>query len=116
MGQKVRIVIAEDHTILREGLRALFSSSSNYEVVGEAEDGREAIRCVEKIKPDLILTDLSMPRMNGMEAIREIKKRSPDTKVVVLTVHRAEEYILATLGAGEMASHLNRVKRGIQCG
>jgi DNA-binding NarL/FixJ family response regulator len=100
MGQKVRIVIAEDHTILREGLRALLSSSSNYEVVGEAEDGREAIRCVEKIKPDLILTDLSMPRMNGMEAIREIKKRSPDTKVVVLTVHRAEEYILATLGAG----------------
>ena len=100
MGQKVRIVIAEDHTILREGLRALFSSSSNYEVVGEAEDGREAIRCVEKIKPDLILTDLSMPRMNGMEAIREIKKRSPDTKVVVLTVHRAEEYILATLAAG----------------
>jgi DNA-binding NarL/FixJ family response regulator len=100
MGQKVRIVIAEDHTILREGLRALISSSSNYEVVGEVGDGREAIRCVEKIKPDLILTDLSMPRMNGMEAIREIKKRSPETKVVVLTVHRAEEYILATLGAG----------------
>jgi DNA-binding NarL/FixJ family response regulator len=100
MGQKVRIVIAEDHTILREGLRALISSNPNFEVVGEAEDGKEAIRCVEKLKPDLILSDLSMPRMNGMEAIREIKKRSPDTKVIVLTVHRTEEYILATLKAG----------------
>jgi two-component system, NarL family, response regulator NreC len=100
MGQKVRIVIAEDHTILREGLKALISTNPNFEVVGEAEDGREAIRCVEKLKPDLILSDLSMPRMNGMEAIREIKKRSPDTKVMVLTVHRTEEYILAALKAG----------------
>ena len=100
MAQKARLVIAEDHTILREGLRSLFSSSPNFEIVGEAEDGREAIRCVEKLKPDLILTDLSMPRMNGMEAIREIKKRSPSTKVLVLTVHKTEEYILATLKAG----------------
>jgi DNA-binding NarL/FixJ family response regulator len=100
MGQKVRLVIAEDHTILREGLRALLSSNKDFEIVGEAGDGREAIRCVEKLKPDLILTDLSMPRMNGMEAIREIKKQSPGTKVVVLTVHRTEEYILATLKAG----------------
>jgi DNA-binding NarL/FixJ family response regulator len=78
----------------------LLSSSPDFEVVGEAEDGREAIRCVEKLKPDLILTDLSMPRMNGMEAIREIKRQSPKTKILVLTVHRTEEYILATLKAG----------------
>ncbi len=100
MSQKVRIVIAEDHTILREGLRSLLSSNPNFEIVGEAADGREAIRCVEKFKPDLILTDLSMPRMNGMEAIKEIKRGSPATKVLVLTVHRAEEYILATFRAG----------------
>ena len=100
MGSKYRIVIAEDHTILREGLRSLLTSGSEFEVVGEAEDGREAIRCVEKLKPDLILTDLSMPRMNGMEAIREIKKRSPETKILVLTVHKTEEYILATVRAG----------------
>jgi DNA-binding NarL/FixJ family response regulator len=100
MSQKVRIVIAEDHTILREGLRSLLSSSPSFEIVGEAEDGREAIKCVEKFKPDLILTDLSMPRMNGMEAIKEIKRESPETKVLVLTVHRAEEYILATFRAG----------------
>jgi DNA-binding NarL/FixJ family response regulator len=100
MASKYRIVIAEDHTILREGLRSLLSSSPDFEVVGEAEDGREAIRCVEKLKPDLILTDLSMPRMNGMEAIREIKRQSPKTKILVLTVHRTDEYILATLKAG----------------
>jgi len=100
MSQKVRIVIAEDHTILREGLRSLLSSNPSFEIVGEAEDGREAIKCVEKFKPDLILTDLSMPRMNGMEAIKEIKRESPTTKVLVLTVHRAEEYIFATFRAG----------------
>jgi len=100
MNQKVRIVIAEDHTILREGLRSLLSSEPNFEIVGEAEDGREAIKCVEKFRPDLILTDLSMPRMNGMEAIKEIKRQSPKTKVLVLTVHKAEEYILATFRAG----------------
>lgn len=100
MRPKYRIVIAEDHTILREGLRALLTSNTDFEIVGEAEDGREAVRCVEKLKPNLILTDLSMPRMTGMDAIREIKRRSPETKILVLTVHRTEEYILATLKAG----------------
>jgi two-component system response regulator NreC len=68
MAEKYRVVIAEDHTILREGLRALLSSSPDLEIVGEAEDGRSAIRCVENIKPDLVLMDLSMPRMNGLDA------------------------------------------------
>ena len=100
MGSKYRIVIAEDHTILREGLRTLLSSSPDFDIVGEAEDGREAVECVAKFKPDLILTDLSMPKLNGMEAIREIKRESPKTKILVLTVHKTEEYILATLKAG----------------
>jgi DNA-binding NarL/FixJ family response regulator len=100
MSPRYRIVIAEDHTILREGLRALLTSSPDFEIVGEAEDGRAAIRCVEKLKPNLILTDLSMPRMSGMDAIREIKRKSPETKILVLTVHKTEEYILATLQAG----------------
>jgi two-component system, NarL family, response regulator NreC len=100
MATKYRIVIAEDHTILREGLRALLTSSPDFDIVGEAADGREAIRCVEKLKPNLILTDLSMPRMNGMDAIREIRRRAPETKILVLTVHKTEEYILATLKAG----------------
>jgi DNA-binding NarL/FixJ family response regulator len=100
MSESYRIVIAEDHTILREGLKALLSSDPLFEVVGEAEDGRDAILRVENLKPDLVLMDLSLPRMNGMNAIREIKRSSPETKVLALTVHKSEEYILATLRAG----------------
>ena len=97
---KSRIVIAEDHTILREGLRVLLSSHPDLEVVGEAVDGREAIQRVDEMGPDLVLLDLSMPRMDGLDAIREIRKGSPDTKILALTVHKAEEYVLATLQAG----------------
>jgi len=100
VGEKKRIVIAEDHTILREGLRALLSSDPEFDVVAEAEDGRDAVQCVERLMPDLVLMDLSLPRMNGMDAIREIKKRCPGTKVLALTVHKTEEYILTTLRAG----------------
>jgi len=100
MSTKSKIVLAEDHTILREGLKSLLSSSQDFEVIGEAGDGREAIRCVEKLKPDLILIDLSMPRMNGMEAIREIRRLSKEVRILVLTVHKSEEYILATFKAG----------------
>ncbi|MDJ0828714.1 MAG: response regulator transcription factor [Desulfobacterales bacterium] len=99
-GNKQRLVIAEDHTILREGLRALLASDSNLQIVGEAEDGREAIQCVEKLLPDLLLIDLSMPKINGIAAIKDVKKRYPQTKIAVLTVHKAEEYILAALQAG----------------
>jgi len=100
MELKKRFVIAEDHTILREGLRALISTNAAYAVVGEAKDGLEAIRQTESLKPDLVLMDLSMPRMNGMGAITEIKRLCPDTRILVLTVHNSEEYILATLQAG----------------
>lgn len=93
-------MIAEDHTILREGLRMLLSSNPDFEVVSEAQDGLEAIRSVEICKPDLVLMDLSMPRMNGVRAIQEIKKQSPSTKILVLTVHKTEDYILSTLKAG----------------
>lgn len=98
--EKKKIVIAEDHTILREGLKALLLSSTELEVVGEAEDGREAVKLASELAPDLILMDLSMPRMNGIEAIKEIKKRRPDIKILVLTVYKTEEYVLASLQAG----------------
>jgi DNA-binding NarL/FixJ family response regulator len=100
MKKQYRIAIAEDHTILREGLRALLISEPDFTVVCEAGDGRDAIQCIEEHQPDLILMDLSMPRMNGLEAIKEIKKRSRSTMVMALTVHKSEEYILATLQAG----------------
>ena len=100
MTKKYEIVIAEDHTILREGLRALLSNHPDFDVVGEAEDGLQAVRRVEKLMPDLVLMDLSMPRTNGLVAINEIKKRFPATKIIALTVHKTEEYIFSTLQAG----------------
>jgi len=100
MDKKIRIVLAEDHTILREGLRALLSADPKFEIVGEADDGREGIRRVDKLAPDLVVMDLSMPRMTGMDAIREIKRRHPATKIIALTVHKAEEYLRTTLQAG----------------
>jgi DNA-binding NarL/FixJ family response regulator len=98
--EKKKIVIAEDHTILREGLKALLLSCNELEVIGEAEDGREAVKLASELEPDLMLMDLSMPRMNGIEAIKEIKKRNPEIKILILTVYKTEEYVLASLQAG----------------
>jgi DNA-binding NarL/FixJ family response regulator len=89
MEKPYRIVIVEDHTILREGLRALLSTEPQFDVVGEAADGRAAMRLCEDLVPDLVLMDLSMPRM-----------QSPEVKIIALTVHKTDEYILATLQAG----------------
>ena len=100
MKRPYRIVIAEDHRIVREGLRSLLSSNPDFEIAGEAEDGLDAVRCAGKLAPDLILMDLSMPRMDGLEAITEIKSRFPNIKILVLTVHQAEEYVFESLKAG----------------
>jgi len=98
--EKKKIVIAEDQKILREGLKSLLSSSDDFEVVGEAEDGLNAVRCVEKFTPELLLLDLSMPKMSGISAIKEIKSQFTETKILVLTVHESEEYILEVFKSG----------------
>jgi len=95
-----RIVIAEDHAILRQGLRALLSETPGFEVVDEVSNGRDALRSVSRLKPSLLLIDLSMPGMNGTEAIREIKLRQPEVRIIVLTVHKAEEYVRTALKSG----------------
>jgi two-component system response regulator NreC len=100
METRRKIVIAEDHTILRAGLRALLSGQNGLEVIGEAGDGREAVRKIDTLQPDLLLIDLSMPKLNGIDAIREIKSRHPEIKIIVLTVHKSDEYIIAALKAG----------------
>lgn len=97
---RYRLLLIEDHTILREGLRALLSSEPDLEIIGEGENGREALILAGEHKPDLILMDLSMPRKNGTEAITDIKKRYPEIKIITLTVHKTEEYIRASLRAG----------------
>lgn len=98
--QPTRVVIAEDHTILRDGLRALISSSARYQVIAEAHDGLEAVRCVRDLEPDIALMDLSMPAMNGIDAIRAIKKRQLSTRLIALTIHCETEYVLEALRSG----------------
>ena len=100
MDQKKRIVIAEDHTIVRDGLRSLLTFEGNFDVVGEAKDGMEAIRCVKSEEPDLLLLDLNMPKMDGISAIKEIKKQAPNVKILALTMHKDEEYILEAFRSG----------------
>jgi DNA-binding NarL/FixJ family response regulator len=100
MPDPCRILIVEDHTLLRTGLVALLNQDPELAVVGEADNGRDAVRAVGTLRPDLVLMDLSMPGINGIEAITEIKRRYPETLVIALTVHKAEEYIRAALHAG----------------
>ena len=97
---RYRIVIVDDHAIFRAGIKALLDSEQDIDVVGEAEDGLSALQAVNNHKPDLVICDLSMPKTNGTEGIRQIRRRFPDIAIVVLTVHRAEEYIRAALAAG----------------
>lgn len=100
MNGKRRILIVENHTLLRAGLRVLLAQDDDLEVVGESDNGRDAIKMAVKLMPHLILTDLNMPGMNGIEATRAIKMLLPDTKVLVLTVHKTDEYIHESLKAG----------------
>ena len=100
MTGKQRIYIVEDHTLLRSGLCALLSQDSDIEIVGEADNGRDAIRAIGSLLPDLVLMDLTMPGMNGIEAMVDIKHRHPEIKVLILTIHKAEEYIHESLRAG----------------
>lgn len=100
MLNKCRLVLAEDHTILREGLRALLAQNPAYEIVAEVDNGRDAVRAVGALKPELVLMDLSMPGLDGLMAIREIKRRYPEVRQLVLTVHKTEEYIRSSLEAG----------------
>ncbi|MFN2127023.1 MAG: response regulator transcription factor, partial [Anaerolineales bacterium] len=108
--KKYSVIIAEDHAILRDGLRSLLSSESDFEVVDEVENGLQAVRSVAKKQPDLIILDLSMPKMNGIEAIQEIRKSDPDIKILVLTVYDTDEHVLAALKAGANGYLLKEAK------
>lgn len=94
------IIIIDDHTMFRAGIRALLETQDNLQIVGEASDGLDGLHQATKKLPHLIITDLSMPNLNGTEAIAAIKKRIPKVKILVLTVHKVEEYIHAALKAG----------------
>ena len=96
----IRVLIADDHTIVRAGIRLLLDIESDIEVVGEAVEGREAVVLTEKYFPDVVLMDIAMPVMDGLEATRQIKARCPNTNVLVLTMHRSDDYLFEMLKAG----------------
>ena len=100
LNEKHRILIVDDHALLRAALRALLTEDPSFEIVGEAENGHDAIFLVGKLAPHLVMMDLSMPSMNGMEAITEIKCRYPDMRILVITLSKTEEHIHAALKAG----------------
>jgi len=97
---KTEVVIVEDHRLFREGLKSLLADKRNFEVVGEAGDGLEALRCVRKHRPNLILLDISMPKMNGISVMREIKGQFPEIKILALTIHQSDQYVLEAFEAG----------------
>jgi len=97
---KCRVVIAEDHDLLRNGLRSMLGAQADYDVVGEARDGKEACQQAMTLAPHLILMDLSMRGMNGIDASATIKRRSPGIRIIALTVHQSEEYVREALRAG----------------
>ncbi len=99
----IRILLADDHNVLREGMRLLLERQPGFEVVGEASDGRETISLVEDQHPDVVIMDIAMPNLNGIEATRRITERSPRIGVVILSMHHDESYVIRSLKAGARA-------------
>ena len=100
MPERIRVLLADDHTILRSGLRMLIGGAEDLEVVGEAADGAEAIDRAAVLLPDVVLMDISMPRVDGIQATREIRKRLPAVRVLMLTMHEDDAYLFRVIEAG----------------
>jgi len=96
----VTVLLADDHPIVRQGMRNLIEAEAGYSVVGEAEDGLQAVQMAEQFKPDIIIVDMMMPRLNGLEAIRQITSRVPQTHSIVLSMQSADPYVVQALKAG----------------
>jgi DNA-binding NarL/FixJ family response regulator len=120
----IRVLIADDHTILREGLRSILEKKNGLECVGEAEDGRSAVKMAKELRPDIVIMDVAMPDLNGIEATRQIHAEMPEINVIALSMHAGKSFILAALNAGvsgyllkdsafeEMAGAISSVRKG----
>ena len=101
--RRTRIVLADDHNLIRSGLKLLLERQEDLEVVGEAGNGRAAVECVERTRPDVVVLDIAMPLLNGIEAARQIAARWPDVRIVILSMHADESYVIRALKAGARA-------------
>ncbi len=108
MIQKIRVIVADDHTLVREGVRMILAKESDLEVVGEASDGQQALGLVENLKPDVVIMDISMPGMGGIEATQRLRERHPKVAVLALTMHEEETYVFRLLRAGASGYVLKR--------
>lgn len=108
---EIRVLIADDHPVVREGLRTMLETEDDIRVVGQAEDGLDLVEKVRELKPDVILVDLQMPRLNGVEAIRAIKSENPNTNIIILTTYDYDEYIFEGITAGARGYLLKAVPR-----
>lgn len=98
--ERIRVLLADDHAVLRAGLRALLAGEPDMEVIGEAENGQDAVDKSRKLNPDVVVLDIAMPRLNGLEVIRELRVMGITAKVLILTMHDEEQYLLQVLRAG----------------
>ncbi len=105
---KIKVLIADDHAIVREGVRMILAKEGDIEVVGEAGDGRQALDLVDRLRPDVVIMDLSMPEMGGIEATKHVKERQPAVNVLALTMHEDESYVFQLLRAGASGYVLKR--------
>jgi DNA-binding NarL/FixJ family response regulator len=111
----ITILLAEDHTIVREGFRKMLELDDDLEVVGEAQDGRQAVEMAIKLCPDVVLMDIAMPRLNGLEATRQVLKALPNTKILILTAHNDDAYVNSATESGAMGFLLKQTSAHDVC-
>jgi DNA-binding NarL/FixJ family response regulator len=111
--KQITVLLAEDHTIVREGLRALLNTEADIEVIGEADNGRLAVELAKRLRPEVVVMDLAMPLLNGLEATRQIRKSVPATKVLILSAHSEDEYIAQVTLAGAAGYLIKQTSAGV---
>src|SRR5712691_10177758 len=109
---KTTIVLADDHPIVRQGLRTVLEAEPDYQVIGEAGDGLETMPLVERLRPQVLVLDLLMPRLSGLEVARQVRQRAPETRVIVLSMHANEAYVLKETSSAELVQAVRAVVAG----
>ena len=99
---RISVLIADDHTVVRNGMRALLETENDIEVVGEAENGRRVVELAKEFAPTVVIMDIAMPLLNGVEATRQIRRSLPDTKILIVSIYRDDEYVQEVLQAGAL--------------